>query len=387
MTIMNDKMLKLLRNRDFLFSLFFFCACVALLFVDINIPMRGLAQAELHHDRGRVLSVDDRFVRRDVMILTGEERLQVELTGGRHEGVQLLAVNMLTGQMSIDEIYKPGDSVLVQYALDASGKPIQGVARGHYRVSGTLWIFALFVVLIIAVSGSTGAKAVLSFVFAALLIWKVMIPLYLLGKDPLLVGMGVMLLLAFCICFLVGGLNRRGLTAFIGTILGLGVTLTLAMSCTNLFHINGAVRHYSETLLYSGYPELRLTPIFIASIVVGCSGAVMDLAMDIASAMEEIKVQNPAITAWGHIKSGLSVGRAVTGTMTTTLLLAYSSSSIAMLMLFYSHGLPLERMININDVSAEFLNIIVGSFGAVSVAPFTAFVGGYIFRKAAKQAS
>jgi uncharacterized membrane protein len=316
-----------------------------------------------------------------MMIRTGGEGLEVELLRGEFKGTHMQAVNLLNGQMSIDEIYQPGDSVLIQHTIGPDGRPINGVARGHYRVSGTLWIFIMFVALLIAVSGTTGAKAVLSFVFSGLLIWKVMIPLYLAGWDPIFVGIIVMTVLAACICFLVGGLNRRGLTAFTGTMLGLCVTLTLAWSCTNTFYINGAVRHYSETLLYSGYPDLKLTPIFVASIVVGCSGAVMDVAMDISSAMEEIKVQNPGLTPWRHIRSGLAVGRAVTGTMTTTLLLAYSSSSIAMLMLFYSHGLPLQRMININDVSAEFLNIIIGSFGAVSVAPFTALVGGYIFRK------
>ncbi|HQF38290.1 MAG TPA: YibE/F family protein, partial [Opitutaceae bacterium] len=80
------------------------------------------------------------------------------------------------------------------------------------------------------------------------------------------------------------------------------------------------------------------------------------------------------------VRSGLVVGRAVTGTMTTTLLLAYSSSSIAMLMLFYAQGLPLVRMVNINEVSAEIVNIVVGSIGAVSVAPFTALVGGLVWR-------
>ncbi|HNX05791.1 MAG TPA: YibE/F family protein, partial [Opitutales bacterium] len=223
-------------------------------------------------------------------------------------------------------------------------------------------------------------KAVLSFVFAALMIWKVLIPLFLAGWNPLLVGMPVLVLIAACICFLVGGLGRRGLTAFLGTVLGLFVTLGLALVCTRSLHIHGAVYHHSETLLYSGFPDLRLTPLFISGIVIGCSGAVMDLAMDIASAMEEIKLQNPAISRWAHIRSGLSVGKAVTGTMTTTLLLAYSSSALAMLMLFYAQGLPLVRIVNINSVSAEILNIVIGSIGAVSVAPFTAFVGGYVWR-------
>lgn len=375
-----SRLASLLRNKDFLVSLVFFAASVALFFCDIGEAGRGEHQRNLQHHKGRVLTADNQAVRQNLMIRTGEQRLEVKLLAGPHKGTTLPAVNLLTGQMSLDEFYQAGDTLLLQYSIDRDGKPHQGVARGHYRIDRSLWVFGLFVALLVTISGTTGARAMLSFVFAALMIWKVMIPLYLRGWSPPLVGMGVLFLLALGICFLVGGWNRRGLTAFLGTILGLGITLALAWICTDAFYIHGAVRHYSETLLYSGFAHLQITPIFVASIVIGCSGAVMDVAMDIASAMDEIKVQNPALGLWPHIRSGLSVGRAVTGTMTTTLLLAYSSSSVAMLMLFYSQGLPLVRMANINDVSAEFLNIVIGSIGAVSVAPFTAVVGGFVWR-------
>lgn len=376
---MHDKLRALFFERNFLFSLVFIAASVFLLFTDFGEAGRHEIQEGLLYAKARVLSVDNTTVRRDLMIRTGEQVLEVSILRGDCEGQRIRAVNLLTGQMSIDELYAPGDSLLLQYALDDSGHPIQGVARGHYRVTATFWIFGFFVILLIVISGTTGAKAVLSFVFAALMLWKILIPLALKGWNPLYLGMGVLAVVAACICFLVGGVGRKGLAAFAGTALGLVVTLVLSIVCTHVFHIHGAVRHYSETLLYSGFPDLPLTSLFIASIVIGCSGAVMDLAMDIASAMEEIRIQNPSISRWNHIKSGLSVGRSVTGTMTTTLLLAYSSSSIAMLMLFNSQGLPLVRMLNMNDVSAEFLNIVIGSFGAVSVAPFTALAGGFIW--------
>lgn len=369
-----------LRSRDALVVLVFLAACAALLRLDLGDTGRGEHQHGLLHHKARVLAADDSAVRRNAMIRTGEQRLQVELLAGPHRGATLPAVNLLTGQMSIDEFYTPGDTLLLQYSSAPDSRPAQGVARGHYRIDSFLWLFGLFVALLLAVSGGTGAKAVLSFVFAALMVWKVMVPLYLRGWNPLAVGMGVLLPLSFAICFLVGGLNRRGLAAFLGTILGLGITLALAWGCTGAFHIHGAVRHYSETLLYSGFPYLQVTPIFVAGIVFGCSGAVMDVAMDIASAMDELKLHNPALTPWAHVRSGLSVGRAVTGTMTTTLLLAYSSSAIAMLMLFYSQGLPLVRILNIGEVSAECVNIVIGSIGAISVAPFTALVGGLVWR-------
>jgi uncharacterized membrane protein len=108
----------------------------------------------------------------------------------------------------------------------------------------------------------------------------------------------------------------------------------------------------------------------------------MDLAMDIAASMDEIRKKSPQITLLAHIGSGMAVGRSVIGTMTTTLLLAYSGSYVMMLMLFMSQGVPTENILNLNFVAAEILNIMVGSFGLVTVAPFTALAGGVVFHVA-----
>jgi uncharacterized membrane protein len=104
----------------------------------------------------------------------------------------------------------------------------------------------------------------------------------------------------------------------------------------------------------------------------------MDLAMDIAAAMAEIKEQQPALSRVGLIRCGFSVARHVTGTMTTTLLLAYSAEYTAMLMTFVAQGVPFENVINMVYVSSEVLHTLVGSFGLVLVAPLTAIAGGFI---------
>jgi uncharacterized membrane protein len=105
----------------------------------------------------------------------------------------------------------------------------------------------------------------------------------------------------------------------------------------------------------------------------------MDLAMDISASMHEIAEKKPEIGFVEHVASGMAIGRSVIGTMTTTLLLAYSGSYIALLMLFMGLGVPLPTILNKNFVAAEVVNTIVGSFGLVTVAPFTALTGGLIY--------
>jgi uncharacterized membrane protein len=78
----------------------------------------------------------------------------------------------------------------------------------------------------------------------------------------------------------------------------------------------------------------------------------------------------------------------VVGTMTTTLLLAYSGGYTAMLMNFMGQGLRIQQILNINFVASEILNVFVGSFGLVAVAPLTAIAGAALYnRRATNQGS
>lgn len=71
----------------------------------------------------------------------------------------------------------------------------------------------------------------------------------------------------------------------------------------------------------------------MASIFIGSLGAVMDLAVDITFAVYEV-IEKTEINELEAIHSDMNVGRAAMGTMTTTLLLAYSGGYVALMMTF-----------------------------------------------------
>ena len=144
---------------------------------------------------------------------------------------------------------------------------------------------------------------------------------------------------------------------------------------------------YSETLLYSGYENLKLTEIFIASIFIASSGAVMDVAVDITSAVAEVVEKKPDITKLEAVKSGINVGRSIMGTMMTTLLLAYSGGYIGLLMVFMAQGTPIINILNLKYVSSEILHTLIGSFGLITVAPFTAIASGILLARNEEKSS
>ena len=325
----------------------------------------------------RVVATDDSTIIDTGLVRSGEQRCTLEILGGRFKGRTVEGVNMLNGSLEQDKVFAPGDKALVVISYD--GEEILSVTMtDHDRTAGELLLGAVFILLLIAFAGRTGVRAVLSFVLTVLCLWKILVPLYLKGYNPIWVGLFVTLLLTVLIIALVYGFDRRCAAAVSGSLLGVLVTCVLGLVFTDLFKIHGAVMAYSESLLYSGYQDLNLTQIFMAAIFIGASGAIMDLSVDITSAVYEVVEKRPDLSWREAARSGMNVGRSAMGTMTTTLLFAYSGGYIALLMVFMAQGTPVSHILNYKYVASELIHTVVGSIGLVTVAPFTALCAGLL---------
>lgn len=329
-----------------------------------------------------VLSTDESNVISSGLIQTGEQYCELEILNGKFKGEKTEGVNFLSGSLEKDKIFAKGDKadVVVSFSGD-SGKITSVTMSDHFRIDKEIILAVLFVILLIAFAGKNGVFAVLSFVITVLMIWKVLTPCYLKGMNPIWIGIIIVTVLTAVIIFLVYGYDKRTVTAFSGSMLGIAMTAIMGIIFTDMFKIHGAVMSYSETLLYSGYQNLNLTQIFTSGIFIGASGAMMDLSVDITSAVYEVIQKKPDMEWKEAAKSGMNVGRAAMGTMTTTLLLAYSGGYIALLMTFMAQGTPIQQIFNYKYVAAEILHTLVGSFGLVTVAPFTALVSGLMLTK------
>lgn len=328
----------------------------------------------------RVLSVNNDMIIDTGLVRSGEQTCKVELLGGKFKGQTTEGYNMLNGSLESDKIFQTGDKALVVISYQED-EIISVNMIDHYRINQEMILAICFALFLILFAGKTGIRAILSFVLTVLMIWKILIPEFLRGRNPILIGILITVTLTIIIISLVYGFNRKTLSAVSGATLGILVTCILGILFTNQFKIHGAIMSNSESLLYSGYQHLNLTKIFMASIFIGSAGAVIDLAVDITSAVNEVVGKKPDIGWKEAVKSGMNVGRAAMGTMTTTLLLAYSGGYIALLMVFMAQGTPIGNILNYKYVSAEIIDTIIGSFGLVTVAPFTAFTSGILLTK------
>ena len=361
--------------RDMVVTGIMVVACLGLWFVPTGFENRQPTDAV--QVKARVLSVDNSQVHQFGIIREGDQRVVVAPVSGPFAGQKLTADNHLLGKLELDKIFVPGDTALVVLSI-SGGKIVSAVAQDHWRLGLQSLLLGLFVLALVAYAGLTGLRAVVSFVLAALLLWKVLTPLLLTGHDPLLVTLSVLAVLMAGVVFLVGGVNRKALAAYLGSVGGVAVTCLLSLATAPGFALPGAVRPFAETLLYSGYGHLDLGRMFLATICLGASGAIMDVAMDVAASQAEVATHNPGIGRGSLALSGLRVGRVVVGTMATTLLLAYCGASLLLLLLLMAQGVPPINAVTMPHVAAEIANTLVGSFGLVTAAPLTALAGSLL---------
>ncbi len=328
-----------------------------------------------------ILETDDAGVRAYGPLLQGEQLAKGRIMSGPFKGMELEGTNFLFGKMDQDKLFSPGDLALAVIDPAESGGVAAVTFQEHYRLRAEILLALAFAALLLLYGGWTGLRTLAAFAFTAVGIWKLLVPAILAGINPLPASLAMTAVLILAIAYAVAGFTRAGSAAVLGSLLGVGASALIGLLMAEPFELNGAVRTFAETLVYSGFDHINLRELFLAGTFLACSGAIVDLAIDVAVAMEEVKAKRPSLGFIGLLSSGLSVGRKVFGTMTTTLLLAYSGGFMALLMVFMAQGVPMVTMFNLSYISSEVFHTLVGSLGLVLVAPLTALTAAALFSR------
>ncbi len=245
---------------------------------------------------GLVTEVDNSTVKTSGLIQSGEQSCKMRIQNGMFKGKEITGVNFLSGSLEKDKIYKVNDKAFVTISYNDDQEITSAVMSDHFRLDKEILLLAVFAVFLVIVAGKNGFQAIFSFAITVLTIWKVLVPTYLKGYSPVWVGILITTFLTVMIIFFVYGFDRRTVTASLGSLLGIMATCILGIVFTDMFKIHGAVMPDSESLLYSGFQDLNLTAIFMSSIFIGASGAMMDLSVDITSAIHEVVEKKPDIS-------------------------------------------------------------------------------------------
>lgn len=309
------------------------------------------------------------------------QHLKVEILDGRHKSQEMSIRHTVELIMPGNYIFKVGDKMIIRYTEDENGE-IQTVRiEERLRSNYVIFIVMLFVIILLVIGGKNGLKSLISLIVMVSMIFFLYIPGILKGYDPILLSMGISSISIAIALVIISGFNKKSLVAILGTIGGVFIAGFLSMIFGNLAMLTGLDSENSMALAYiPHFRNLNYKGILFGTIIIGSIGAIMDVAISIASSMWEICELNNDIKRSQLIKSGMNIGRDIMGSMSNTLILAYISTSLHLVILFMIYKISFVEIINYDSVAAEILRAMAGSIGLIFTIPVTVVISAQLYK-------
>lgn len=307
----------------------------------------------------------------------GEQYIEVELLTGPFKGMVLETSNYLNAYTNVD--CRLGTRIVVRLDYDDYGEPYIISVPNYDRGLVLAGLLAVFGALLVLIGGKKGAMALLGLAYTLACLWYLLVPLILRGMDPILVSIGVVALTTAASLLLLTGFSRKTLCATLGCVGGVAAAGIFAALAGTISPLNGFnLSEAEELVLRAGDSELHISGLLVSGILIASLGAVMDVAMSIASSCNELRELNPNLTRAELFRSGMNIGRDAMGTMANTLILAFAGASLNMLILFRVYDYPLIQIANTDAMAIEVIRGVAGSIGIVLTVPLVALLSSQL---------
>jgi len=301
---------------------------------------------------------------------------EARVTNGELRG-EVLAVTQMIDDFwagNVREVTR-GDRILITSFMDDEWHFME-----HVRFHTILLLGGIFIVLLLLFGRMKGLSTILSLGFTCVAVFAVFLPAILSGRNIYLAALLVCVYAALVTIFLVNGINRKSFAAVIGCLGGMAAAALLTFVTGAVLGLTGVVSGESMHLLHLPLePAIDLRAIIFAGIIIGAVGAVMDVAVSIASALWELRENAPDLSFKSIFRSGINIGKDVMASMTNTLVLAYIGSSLSVILLLIIHAGSLTELLNRELVIVEFLKAMIGSLGLLFTMPLSALICAVLY--------
>lgn len=313
----------------------------------------------------------------DILII-----FEAKVLTGRAKGdiVKVQQTSSPFSPMQLKEV-EVGDKVLIFENLDLESD-VDWFVGEYVRTDSLLLLGGVFMALLILFGQSKGVNTIISLLFTCLAVFLVFIPSVLSGQNIYLWSITTCVFVIVMTMLIINGADQKSLTAGAGCISGVLLTGVLTIYMDRALGLTGLVDDESVYLMFLNPDNpVDLKAIIFAAIIIGAMGAIMDVAMSIASALMEVKenTQNPSFALL--MRSGFAIGRDMMGTMANTLILAYIGSSLSVTLLLVAYNKSLLQLMNREMIVVEVLQALVGSFGILFAIPFTTLICAVIYTR------
>lgn len=303
----------------------------------------------------------------------GQQELEIGVLTGPWKGAVLETPNYLTIYTNVDA--RVGTRIIVRLDADEQGQPYVLSIPNYNRVPMLLGLMAVFAGLLVLIGRRKGVMALIGLVYTLACLWFILVPMILRGADPVLVTVVIVALTTAASLLLLTGLSRKTLCATLGCVGGVAAAGLFAAAAGTVSPINGFnLPEAEELVLRAADQGLQISGLFVSGILVASLGAVMDVAMSIASACWELRQVDPKLPRTALFRSGMNIGRDAMGTMANTLILAFAGSSLNTLLLCQVYDYPLIQIFNADAIAVEMIRGVAGSIGILLTVPLVALL-------------
>ncbi|QQX79381.1 YibE/F family protein [Shewanella sp. KX20019] len=310
-------------------------------------------------------------------ILTGLQVITAEILEGDESGKVVEVQNPLSRQHNV--LVGEGD-IFIMMIRDTPNGTVYW-AYNHKRSTAIYWMCFAFLLLLLSFGKREGLNSVVSLYFTAALIIGVLIPAIFAGWSPVLVTIILMGLKIVVNFILVSGYNRKSFCAMGGTLLGVIAAGIMAQVFGEFANLSGIYLDKGEDVIYLATQPIQIRWLMFVAIMISALGAVMDVAISIASAYNELKITDPKLSPTQLMKASMNIGRDIMGTMTNTLILAFAGSSLTTIMMVWGLDMPLTQFINTPIIALSIIHALAGSVGIVLTIPLTAWLARYMLNE------
>lgn len=275
----------------------------------------------------------------------------------------------------------PGDRVVLFHAVWGDSYYFVNYVRMNYIAI----LGIVFVALVLLLGRKKGFNSLVALGLTCFGVFWVFIPAILSGRNIYIATLIICSYVILTTLLIVIGSNKKTYSAMIGCFAGVLVAGGLMLAMDMVLRLTGALDTETEALLLLPTAQpINLRAIIFAGVIIGAVGAIMDVAMSIASSLWELKEAGGVTDFKSIATSGVNIGKDILGTMLNTLILAYIGSSLSVILLLNANSQSLVALFTREMIIVEFLRALVGSFGMLLTIPITACICGWLYQKKAQ---
>lgn len=311
----------------------------------------------------------------------GAQTVLLQLNSGAHKGMEVEA--------SSSSSYLYGADCTVGMHVIANISESNGnmvVTVYSYDRSLVLYaIVALFLVTLWLIGGRQGINAALGLIFTFVCILFLYLPMLYKGYSPFWAAVLVAALTTVVTMYLIGGVSVKTAASILGTVLGVVIAGVFATVFGYFTKISGYNVSDIEDLVFVGAKtDIQIGGLLFSGILIAALGAVMDVSMSIASTISELHETNPSMNAKALFRSGIHVGKDMMGTMSNTLILAFTGSSINTLIFIYAYDYDYHQVINLYSIGIEIIQGISSTMGVILTVPLVSLISAWMIGRQQK---